>query len=99
MKLFKSQQSMTQKQQSIADDFLSMVESEYALCVSKIREADGAIATNENMVRSDRTEFANRDIDSISKYWQLRLGVLIEFIEQKNVKINKELAQKYLHQD
>ena len=99
MKLFKSQESMTQKQQSIADDFLSMVESEYALCVSKIREADGAIATDTETVVSNCAELANRDIDSISKYWQMRLGVLIEFIEQKNVKINKELAQKYLHQD
>lgn len=95
MKLFKSQQSMTQKQQSIADDFLSMVESEYALCVAKIREANGAIA----MDTSDSNDFANREMDAIAKYWQLRLGVLIEFIEQKNVKINKELAQKYLHQD
>ncbi len=99
--LFKSQQHMTQIQQGIADDFLSMVEAEYVLCVSKIRQINDAIAKNlvsdgfaDLTVRSD---FANREIDSISKYWQLRLGTLIEFIEQKDTRINKELAQKYLH--
>ncbi len=96
MMLFKSQQHMTQLQQTIADDFLSMVEPEYALCVGEIRKINDAIATD---IGSDRLDFANREIDSISKYWQLRLGTLIEFIEQKDITINKELAQKYLQQD
>lgn len=89
MKIFKSQDKMTIKQQEIATEFEQMIESEYALCVSQIKKAN-SVTNNPN------SELANAEIDAINKYWQQRLGNLIELIEIKNYQLNKNLAMKYL---
>jgi tmRNA-binding protein len=94
--MFRSKDYMTQEQQSITEDFLNMIETEYALCVQEIKRANGAIVDSENDEENRKLDLTNREIDSISKYWQIRLGHLIEFIETKSHKKNEELARKYL---
>lgn len=98
--MFKSQPYMTPEQQTIAEDFTSMVETEYALCVKEIKRANSTIVlsapTELGEEDNKNLDFANREIDYICKYWQLRLGNLVEFIETKNHHLNKELAKKYL---
>ncbi len=80
---------MSLEQQAIATEFEQMIESEYALCASQIKKANSS-TNNPN------SELANAEIDAINKYWQQRLGNLIEFIEIKNYQLNKTLAMKYL---
>lgn len=97
--MFKSSDYMNEKQQSVVEEFTSMVETEYALCVQQIKKTNRAIVPSASTSREENNmnlDFANREIDSISKYWQLRLGNLVEFIETKNPHLNKELAKKYL---
>jgi len=68
--------------------------------VQEMRKANNAIVmdvpTGLSKEDDKRLDYANREIDSINKYWQIRLGHLIEFIETQNPKFNKELAIKYL---
>jgi hypothetical protein len=89
---------MTQEQQTIAEEFQSAIETEYALCVREFRKINQAIANNPTTESADLhgIDCANREIDSIQKYWQRRLGQLIEFIETKDRKLNQQLAGKYL---
>jgi hypothetical protein len=98
--MFLSQDYMTTEQQGMAEDFLKMIENEYALCVREIKRANGAIVDSVRELddeESRKVDLTNREIDSINKYWQVRLGHLIEFIETKNPKKNEELARKYLN--
>jgi len=99
-KMFRSQDYMNQEQRTVAEDFTDMIETEYALCVQEMRKANNAIVMDvpTGLTKEDnrRLDYANREIDSINKYWQIRLGHLIEFIETQNPKFNKELAIKYL---
>ena len=97
--MFKNQDYMNQEQQSIAKDFMSMVEAEYATCATEIRRAKNAIITSPTELNDEenrKIDFANREIDSVQSYWQLRLGHLIDFLDTKNPKLNEELAIKYL---
>jgi hypothetical protein len=91
---------MNQEQRTVAEDFTNMIETEYAFCVQEMRKANNAIVMDvpTGLTKEDdrRLDYANREIDSINKYWQIRLGHLIEFIETQNPKFNKELAIKYL---
>ncbi|MDF5722164.1 MAG: hypothetical protein PUP91_17090 [Rhizonema sp. PD37] len=98
--MFKSQKYMNQSQQSIAEEFLNMVETEYALCAKEIKRTRAAIILEDsadlNPESLRQLDFANGEIDAISSYWQHRLGDLIAFLETKDYRLNQELAQKYL---
>ena len=96
--MFRCQEFMAPEQQCIAEEFQNAIEAEYALCVSEIKKINQAIANNPATESADLhgRDCANREIDSIQKYWQRRLGQLIEFIETKDIKLNQQLAEKYL---
>lgn len=96
--MFRCQEFMTPEQQGIAEEFQNAIETEYALCVSEIQKINQALANNPAPESAGwhGIDCANREIDSIQKYWQRRLGQLIEFIETKDIKLNQQLARKYL---
>lgn len=89
---------MTAEQQSIAEDFKNVLEAEYALCAREIRRTNKAIVdiTVAQLDEQHKLDCANREIDAIQKYWQNRLGNLIKLIDTKSIKLNEELAMKYL---
>jgi hypothetical protein len=94
---------MTQEQQSIAEDFANLIEAEYELCVREIRRTKKALHCPSTAELNDedivRVNFANSEIESLRRYWSLRLVNLIEFIERKNYKLGEELGRKYLYSE
>ena len=97
--MFKSKDYMTLEQQNIADDFIEMIEEEYALYVENIKRAYNAAYTpfleDVNYESERKTAFASSEITVIHKYWTNRLSALVELIENKDKKLNKELARNY----
>ena len=96
--MFRCQEFMTQKQQSIAEEFQKAIESEYALCVREIKKINQAIANNPSP-KTDNwhgVDCANLQIHSIKDYWEQRLDSLIDFIANKDSALNQQLAIKYL---
>jgi hypothetical protein len=89
---------MTKEQQEIAAEFQNAIESEYALCVRKIKKINQAIANNgvHEPNKWSGTDCANLQIHSIKDYWEQRLDSLIDFIAKKDYALNQKLAMKYL---
>jgi hypothetical protein len=92
MEIFKTKLKMSVEQQALALEFEEMVEGEFALCVEQIEKTYTASTLSS-------TDFANREIDSICRYWQLRLANLMKFLDMKNVKLKEDLVKKYLKND
>jgi hypothetical protein len=89
---------MTPEQQCLAEEFQKAIEAEYALCVREIIKINQAIASNgvHEKNKWSGTDCANLEIHSIQRYWNNRLDCLIDFIAQKDYKLNEKLAMKYL---
>ncbi len=97
--MFKCRESMTKSQQKIADEFMNMIEDEYAFCVKKMRQADKAAYRKEIPADSELPVgaiAACREIDAIRGYWHKRLLSLVEVMEWRNPRLLEELANKYL---
>ncbi|MEB3219956.1 MAG: hypothetical protein VKN72_27505 [Nostocales cyanobacterium 94392] len=90
---------MTSEQQNIADDFMGMVEKEYALCVQEMNKANIAAMSGNSSDNSNEKlsiNYACLEIDAIREYWFNRLVSLMQIIEKRNSLWSKELRNKYL---
>ncbi len=96
--MFRCQEFMTPEQESIAEEFQNIIESEYALCVREIKRINQAIANNPSPQTGSwhGVDCANLQIYSIKDYWEQRLDSLIDFIAKKDYALNQQLAMKYL---
>lgn len=100
--MFKNQNYMTSEQQNIADDFVKMIEEEYALCVREMKKANKAAMSSKTLDNSDEElsiNYACLEIDAIREYWFNRLNSLINIIECRNPLLSSELRNKYLKDD
>ena len=93
--MFKCQEHMTDSQQQITDEFMGMIEDEYALCVREMNRANQAAYTTDSE-DSVGVNCACGEIDAIREYWYKRLLNLIETISWRNPKLVESLANKYL---
>ena len=93
MNLFRFKESMNPEQTEIAEGFEKTIEAEFELCLQELRKTKAAIGPTE---AGDYVDGANREIDSIQRYWNRRLFVLLEWVINQDYPFSEELTQRYL---
>lgn len=84
---------MTEEQKNIANNFMSMVEEEYAFCTEQMHKANAA-ATSDNPDNNNSVDQACSEIDVIRKYWFNRLVCLAQIVESRDYSWGRELREK-----
>ena len=93
--MFKGKEYMTQQQRGIVAEFEAEIESEYALCIAQIQEANQAIEWTTTGLTEQQQNLANAEIDALRKYWHDRLEALINLASWRAPKLLQQLNEKY----
>ncbi|QLE46417.1 hypothetical protein FD723_40105 (plasmid) [Nostoc sp. C052] len=97
-KVFKNQEYMNSEQLLIAEKFETMIEGEYKLCATQMKQANKAANPKDKPIDSTRisVNYACLEIDAIREYWFNRLIAIAQIIEHRNPQLAKDLSKKYL---
>ncbi|WP_449416016.1 hypothetical protein [Phormidium nigroviride] len=89
--MLKGKEYMTQQQRVIVAEFEAEIESEYALCIAQIQEANQAIEWATTDLTEQQQNLANAEIDALRHYWQARLEALINLVSWRDPKLLQSL--------
>lgn len=98
-KVFKNQEYMNSEQLLIAEDFEKMIEAEYQLCATRMKQANQVANRADKPTDSTKisVNYACLEIDAIREYWFNRLIAITQIIEHRNPLFARELSKKYLN--